>query len=73
MAAASNIKDILTQVKQLPKEDQVMLLHQLAYLVKGIQTKKTGALRLQNLSGLGSEIWKNTDEINQYIDAERQW
>jgi hypothetical protein len=73
MAASLNINDILSQVKQLDKEDQLTLLQRMAYLLKRRETKKATSTRLTSLSGVGSEIWKSTDEIDKYIDEERQW
>ena len=73
MAASLNINEILSQVKQLDKEDQLTLLQRMAYLLKRRETKKNTSTRLTSLTGLGSDIWKNADEINKYIDEERQW
>jgi hypothetical protein len=73
MAASININDILSQVKQLDKEDQLTLLQRMAYLLKRRETKKTTSIRLTSLAGLGSDTWKSADEINNYIDEERQW
>jgi hypothetical protein len=73
MAAASNINDILSQVKQLDKEDQLTLLQRLASLLKRAEAAKTTSVRLTSLSGLGSEIWKSKDDVDIYIDGERQW
>lgn len=73
MAASLNINDILSQVKQLDKEDQLTLLQRMAYLLKRREIKKTTSARLTSLTGLGSDIWKSADEINKYIDEERQW
>ncbi|RZK05966.1 MAG: hypothetical protein EOO46_15555 [Flavobacterium sp.] len=73
MAASLNINDILSQVKQLDKEDQLTLLQRMAYLLKRKETKRTTSIRLTSLTGLGSSIWKSADEINKYIDEERQW
>jgi hypothetical protein len=74
MPASLNINDILSQVKQLDKEDQLTLLQRMAYLLKRRETKKTtSSTRLTSLSGMGSEIWKSQDSIDKYIDEERQW
>lgn len=73
MAASLNIKDILSQVKQLDKQEQFSLLEQLAFLLKKEEATKNGGLRLTALSGLGSEIWKDTDSIDDYLDNERLW
>ena len=73
MAASLNINDILSQVKRLDKEDQLMLLQRLASLLKRTESTKEVSMRLTALSGLGSEIWKSTDDIDYYIDGERQW
>lgn len=71
--ASLNINDILAQVKQLDKEDQLTLLQRIASLLKRTQTTKPTSTRLTSLSGLGSEVWKSADDIDNYIDGERQW
>ena len=73
MATSLNIDEILSQVKQLDKEDQLTLLHRMDYLLKGSKTEQVQKTRITSLSGMGSEIWKSTDEINNYIEEERQW
>jgi hypothetical protein len=73
MAASLNINDILSQVKQLDKEDQLTLLQRMAYLLKSREIKKASSIRLSSLNGLGSNIWNSADDINKYIDEERQW
>lgn len=73
MGTSLNINDILSQVKQLDKADQLTLLQRMAYLLKRRETKNTTSARLTSLCGMGSEIWKSTDEIDKYIDEERQW
>lgn len=73
MAASLNLNDILTQVKQLDKEDQLTLLQRLASLLKRAEAPKAASMRLTSLSGLGSEIWKSSNDIDNYIDEERQW
>jgi hypothetical protein len=73
MAASLNINDILSQVRQLDKQDQLTLLQRMAYLLKRSETKKNTPTRLTSLTGLGSDIWKSADEIDKYIDEERQW
>ena len=73
MATSLNINDILSQVKRLDKEDQLTLLQRLASLLKRTESTKGASMHLTALSGLGSEIWKSTDDIDYYIDGERQW
>ncbi|MEO6455466.1 MAG: hypothetical protein ABIN97_15410 [Ginsengibacter sp.] len=72
MATSLNINDILSQVKKLDKEEQLNLLQRIEPLLKKTQVTKSSSLRLTSLSGLGSDIWTNTD-IDNYIDKERQW
>jgi hypothetical protein len=71
--ASLNINDILSKVKQLDKEEQLTLLQRIASLLRRTHTKKTSSVKLTSLSGLGSEIWKSADDIDSYIDGERQW
>ena len=73
MAASLNINDILSQVKQLDKEDQLTLIQRLVSLLKRTEATKTTSQQLTALSGLGSEIWKSERDIDNYIDGERQW
>jgi hypothetical protein len=73
MAASININDILAQVKQLDMEDQLTLLQKMAYLLKRRESKNIPAASLTSLSGVGSEIWYNSDNIDKYLDEERQW
>ncbi|MGN6248084.1 MAG: hypothetical protein ACTHNG_06990 [Ginsengibacter sp.] len=73
MAASLNLNEILSQVEQLDKEDQLTLLKRMAHLLKKRESGKKSSVRLTSLSGVGSEIWKSTDEIDKYIDEERQW
>jgi hypothetical protein len=73
MAASLNINDILSQVKRLDKKDQLTLLQRMAYLLKRKEPTEATSTRLTALSGMGSEIWKSTDDIDKYIDEERQW
>jgi hypothetical protein len=73
MAESLNINDILTQVKQLEKEEQLTLLQRLVSLLKQNEITKTASTHLTSLSGLGSEIWKSINNIDSYIDEERQW
>lgn len=73
MVTSPKINDILSQVKQLDKKDQLTLLQRLASLLKKTETAKIAFIRLTSLSGLGSDIWKSTGDIDNYIDEERQW
>jgi hypothetical protein len=73
MAASLNLNDILSQVKQLDKEDQLTLLQRMAALLKRGEAKKAAPVRLTSLSGLGSEIWRGAESIDQYLEEERQW
>jgi hypothetical protein len=71
MPTALNIQDILSQVRQLGKDEQFTLLERLIALVrKGEKAPK--AAKLSSITGVGSEIWKGTD-IDGYIEHERQW
>lgn len=73
MAASLNINDILSQVEQLDKKDQLTLLQRITSLLKQTEATKATSMRLTSLSGLGSEIWKSINDIDHYIDKEREW
>jgi len=70
MAATLKINEILSQVKKLEKEDQLNLLQRMVLLLK--KTEETQKPRLASRSGLGSEVWKDTDIVG-YVDGEREW
>lgn len=71
MPTALNMNDILSQVRQLDKEDQLTLLGKLALLIKRTKSKNE-AVKLSSISGLGSSTWSDIN-IDEYIDRERQW
>lgn len=72
MSASLNKNKLFAEVKKLPMEDQLSFLHKLQdYFKKTVGSKKT-VIQLTSLSGLGSDIWKNTD-IDNFLDVERQW
>jgi hypothetical protein len=65
------VNDILSQVTQLDKQEQLNLLERLALLVRKKESK-TNTAKLSSISGIGSEIWANKD-IDKYIESEREW
>lgn len=71
MNPALNINDIISQVKQLDKEEQLTLLERIALLIRKTKDKNQYA-RLSDISGIGSSLWSNIS-IDEYIDQERQW
>lgn len=67
------VEKILTQIKKLDYEARLVLMQRLQkQLVKNMGSKASTSHRLTELSGLGSEIWKNID-VEQYLQQERQW
>lgn len=72
MAASLDINNIVSQVKKLDKEAQITLLQRIVLLLKRTELTKSVPVHLTSISGLGSDIWKDTD-IDNYIDSERQW
>lgn len=71
MAATLNVHDILSRMKELDKEEQLILLENLIALIKK-KDEAAGTIKLSKISGIGSQIWRNVD-IDEYIDQERQW
>lgn len=69
--SASGLNDIFLQVKKLNKIEQRTLLQKLSVLVYDpVDTSSTS--KLSDISGLGSALWRDVN-IDEYIDAERQW
>jgi hypothetical protein len=73
METFGNIDNIILEAEKLDKKDQINLLKKLLELVKKTEVlNKSTSVSLTSLSGLGSDIWINTD-IDSYIENERQW
>jgi len=70
MPTALNINDILSKVEKLDKTDQLTLLEKLAALLQKEDTKNK-PIKLSDISGIGSKIWKQTT-IQEYIEQERR-
>ena len=73
MATSLSINDILDQVKRLDKKGRLTLLQRIADLLKRDEVRTPAKVDLTSLSGLGSDIWKSTKDIDDHIDSERQW
>ena len=69
---ALKVNDILTEVKQLDKEEQLNLLEKLVLLIRKKEIKQNNHLKLSSISGIGAEIWRDID-IDKYIQSEREW
>lgn len=69
------IENILLRIKNLDYKAGLYVMESLAKHLKKKKTEinsSSSSHLLTELSGLGSEIWKNVD-IDQYIRNERQW
>jgi hypothetical protein len=71
MPTALNMNDILYQVKRLDREAQLTLLEKIAFLIRRAKTEDQ-PVKLSSISGVGSSIWSGND-IDEYVDRERQW
>ncbi len=72
MKASLNIKNILSQVEKLDKNEQQTLVEQLSFLLKKSDFKSDFSTKLTSISELGKEIWDGTN-IDNYIHEERKW
>ncbi|MEA3288448.1 MAG: hypothetical protein U9Q77_13900 [Candidatus Marinimicrobia bacterium] len=61
---------LLEQVENLNQSEQLLLLEQIAVLIRRKTTVKTRRSILE-LQGMGKEIWKDID-AQDYIDKERE-
>ena len=67
------IDHLISQIMQLDKQTRTGLINRLTRLLKGNDwDDKNAIIKISDLEGLGSEIWKNVD-IDHYIRQERQW
>jgi hypothetical protein len=72
MNAELKMDKIFSQVQKLNKAQQTSLLKKLTHLLKADKLTVGKPVTLTDLSGLGSDIWRDTD-IDKYVDDERQW
>ncbi len=72
MATSQNTANLISQLKKLDKEDQLNVFQQFKLILKKAVDNNSTSIRLTSLSGLGSEIWKDT-VIEIYVNEERQW
>ena len=71
MSVSLTIQSILSKVKELDKEEQLTLLEKLVAVIRKNEATTTPT-KLSNISGIGSEIWREIN-IDDHIDQERQW
>lgn len=71
MQKALNIKDILSRVRRLDKEERLILLENLVALIRKEEVQNKPAT-LSKIAGIGSKLWQLND-IDEYIDQERTW
>jgi hypothetical protein len=67
---AYTYRDILKQAEQLEPDEQLLLLEELAAMIRrqsAVQHKKHSILELR---GLGKEIWQDID-VDKYLEEER--
>lgn len=73
MEASLSINILLLEAKKLTKEEQLTLLQRLVTLLKKPEPIENNAVQLSSLAGLGSGLWGSTNEIDNYLEEERQW
>lgn len=71
MNAELALNEILSQVQKLNKVEQSTLLKKIALMMKKQKTA-SATVKLKDISGLGSSVWKDVD-IDKYVADERQW
>jgi hypothetical protein len=67
---AYNHRDVLKQAERLDPDEQLLLLEELAAMIRRrgtVQRKKHSILELR---GLGKEIWQDID-VDKYLEEER--
>ena len=69
-----SVDTVYNQARSLSYEEQLSLLERLAMLIRqeGQSGKDEPPQSLLSLSGLGAELWRDTD-IDAYLKDERQW
>jgi len=73
MSNTIKIDHLISQIMQLDKQTRNSLISRITRLLKKDDRNNENAIiKISDLEGLGSEIWKNID-IDHYIRTERQW
>jgi hypothetical protein len=72
MDTSIQVRNILSRTRKLGYEAKLYLVEKLIQQLKSSTDKKSQPRRLSELTGLGSEIWKDVD-IDKYVQEERQW
>lgn len=67
------INAILSEARKLSKDEQLNLLQRLLLLLKKPESIGNSVANLSSLGGVGSELWGNADDIDKYLEDERQW
>lgn len=66
------INRIIRQISTLDYQAKIQVAEKILSMIKTKDKKQKSHVKLTDLKGLGSDIWKNID-IDNYIDNERQW
>jgi len=66
-----SIGNIVSQIKKLDHSEKINILEKVVSLIKNESVERE-RINLSSISGLGSEIWQETD-IDRYVENERQW
>ncbi|RYY19897.1 MAG: hypothetical protein EOO36_04750 [Cytophagaceae bacterium] len=73
MQTSRTINTILSEAKKLSKDEQLSLLQRLVLLLGKPEPAGHKVVKLSSLAGIGSELWGNADDIDKYLEEERQW
>lgn len=74
MATSVEFSQLFQQAQQLSRADQLLLVQKLeALLCQKEKVASVSANGLLALKGLGKKLWKSTEDIDRYLDEERQW
>jgi hypothetical protein len=73
MQTSRTINNILSEAKKLSKDEQLNLLQRLVLLLKKPEPVEDRTVKLSSLAGIGRELWGSADDIDKYLEEERQW
>ena len=66
------IKEILHQISQLEDDEKIQVMERIVQMLKKEEKPQNSKFKLNNLKGLGADIWRDID-IDRYVEREREW
>ena len=66
------IKEILNQISKLDDDKKIQVMERIVQMLKKEEKPQNSKTQLNNLKGVGADIWRDVD-IDKYVEREREW